>query len=179
MPAPKGNQFWKNRSKHGRNKLFGTPKLLMQAALEYFQWCDSNPWIKKEQLKKPTVIKDKKGNERVESIADIPTARPYTLSGLCIYLCVNSQYFIDFKQSIAPKEGEKWTKKNKDFSEVIHTIEEIIRTQKFEGAAVGAFNANIIARDLGMVDRKDVTSDLKPLGNKMQVEIVEPKDDEE
>jgi hypothetical protein len=70
-------------------------------------------------------------------------------------------------------------RKNKDFSEVIHAIEEIIRTQKFEGAAVGAFNANIIARDLGMVDKKDVTSDGKPLGNKMQIEIVPPSEDDE
>ena len=29
---------------------------------------------------------------------------------------------------------------------------------KYEGAAVGAFNANIIARDLGLTDRKDLTS---------------------
>jgi hypothetical protein len=179
MPAPKGNQFWKLRSKHGRKKLFTTPKLLMQAATEYFQWVDNNPWIKKEQLKKPTVIKDKDGNQRVETIANIPTARPYTLSGLCIYLGVNSQYFIDFKESLRPKDGEKMIKKNKDFSEVIHAIEEIIRTQKFEGAAVGAFNANIIARDLGMVDKKDVTSDGKPLGNKMQIEIVPPSEDDE
>jgi hypothetical protein len=153
MAAPKGNQFWKIRSKHGRKKLFSSSKLLMQAASEYFQWVDNHPWVKKEQTKKPTILKDKEGNQSIDYVTDIPTARPYTLSGLCIYLDVNNQYFTDFKQGLVPRDGAKWTKKNKDFSLVITRIEEIIRTQKFEGAAVGAFNANIIARDLGMVEK--------------------------
>jgi len=37
MPAPKGNQFWKARSKSGRGKIFRTPKSLWKAAEEYFQ----------------------------------------------------------------------------------------------------------------------------------------------
>lgn len=177
--APKGNQFWKLRSKHGREKLFKSPKLLLQAAFEYFEWCDKNPWIKKEQLKQPKVIKDKDGGQRLETVADIPTARPYTLSGLCIYLDVNTQYFTDFKEGLTPKEGAKWSKKNKDFSLVVTRIEEIIRTQKYEGAAVGAFNASIVARDLGMVDKKDVTTNGKALGGKIEVEIVLPNEDDE
>ena len=30
--------------------------------------------------------------------------------------------------------------------------------QKFAGAAVGLFNANIIARDLGLADKQDITT---------------------
>ena len=44
MAAPKGNQFWKLHSKHGRDTLFSTPDLMWEAACEYFQWCDDNPW---------------------------------------------------------------------------------------------------------------------------------------
>lgn len=40
-----GNQFWKRRSKHGRDKLFKTPDVLWEAACEYFQWCDDNPLL--------------------------------------------------------------------------------------------------------------------------------------
>ena len=36
---------WMLRSKHGRDKLFATPELLWDAACEYFQWCDENPWV--------------------------------------------------------------------------------------------------------------------------------------
>ena len=38
-----GNQFWKFRSKHGRDKLFATPELLWDAACEYFDWMDEHP----------------------------------------------------------------------------------------------------------------------------------------
>ena len=48
MAVPKGNQFWKIRSKHGRDKLFATPELMLEAAMEYFEWCDANPWISEE-----------------------------------------------------------------------------------------------------------------------------------
>ena len=34
---------------------------------------------------------------------------------------------------------------------------EIIRTQKFAGAAADLLNANIIARDLGLADKNEVT----------------------
>jgi len=136
-----GNQFWKMRSKHGRDKLFATAELLWEAACEYFQWCDENPWYKNEAVK---------AGDHFGEHVQIPIARPYTIKGLCIYLDCNSEYFRQFKASL----GNEQT----DFSRIILLIEETIYTQKFEGAAVGAFNSNIIARDLGLTDKKDVTS---------------------
>lgn len=142
MPAPKGNQFWKIRTKHGRDVIFDTPQLMLEAAYEYFEWCDKHPWVKHEALK---------SGERIGKTVKVPTSRPYTLSGLCLYIGTNSHYFEHFKMSL---RGQ-----HEDFSSVIKHIEEVIRTQKFEGASVGAFNANIIARDLGLVDKKDIVSD--------------------
>lgn len=165
--APEGNQFWKLRSSHGREKLFSTPGLLLKAAYEYFEWCDNNPWQKTEQLKKPISIG--RGKEKVtQTTIQIPTSRPYTLSGLCIYLGVNTKYFNDFKDGMKGKEEEG---RNKDFSEVISRIENIIYTQKFEGAAVGAFNANIIARDLGLTDKTDVTTKGKEISGGLKIGI--------
>lgn len=135
MGAPTGNEFWKLRSKHGRDTLFASPDLLWEAACEYFQWCDSNPWKKKDWV-------GKDGDE-----VERETPRPYTLSGLCLYLGCCSSYFREFKSN-PPKNA-------KDFLTIITRIEETIYTHKFEGAAVGAFNANIIARDLGLVDKKE------------------------
>lgn len=137
MAAPKENQFWKLRSKHGRDKLFATPELMWEAATEYFEWVDSHKWEKTETTVKPNGI----------DVKTIPTERPYTITGLCIYLGCNSQYFKTFKAQL-PKDEQ-------DFNTIITRIEEIIYTQKFEGAAVGAFNANIIARDLGLSDKNE------------------------
>lgn len=154
MAAPLNNQFWKQRTKHGRDKLFSTPDLLWTAVTEYFQWCDNNPWIKHEAIK---------SGELAGQLVSIPTSRPYTLTALCLYLGVNSQYFTDFKKGLKPDELSI----DKDFSVLITRIEEIIYSQKFEGASVGAFNANIIARDLGLSDKKELDHTTK--GEKINI----------
>lgn len=134
MPAPKGNQFWKLRNKHGRDKLFASPELLWKAACEYFEWCDTTPLLEQKLFAYQGDIQK-----------DVVThMRPYTLTGLCFYLECSEAYFREFKSS-TPKGGE-------DFLTVIEQIEQIIYNQKFEGAAAGFFNANIIARDLGLKD---------------------------
>jgi hypothetical protein len=48
---------------------------------------------------------------------------------------------------------EQNNKDSKDFMPIITRIKEIIYNQKFSGAAAGFFNANIIARDLGLSDK--------------------------
>lgn len=65
MAAPKGNKFWMLRSKHGRDKLFATPELLWEAACEYFQWCDENPWTTRKAIQKTVPVRVAKGKEVV------------------------------------------------------------------------------------------------------------------
>lgn len=143
MAAPEGNQFWKIRSKHGRDKLFASSDDLWEAACEYFEWCDEHPWAETTTKKKGLA------NLETSETSSTPTARPYTLSGLCIYLGCNTHYLSQFKASL-PKDDE-------DFSSIITRIEETIYTHKFEGAAVGAFNATIISRDLGLRDKQELS----------------------
>jgi hypothetical protein len=49
---------------------------------------------------------------------------------------------------------ESW-KKREGFMEVITRIDKYIYNQKFEGAAAGFLNPNIIARDLGLAEKTD------------------------
>jgi len=139
MPAPLGNQFWKKRSKHGRDKLFATPELLWEAATQYFKWIDSHPFDKYDAIR---------SGDNAGKIIVIPTQRPYTITGLCLYLNCNLKFFDDFEKSLKANPHE-------DFSLIITRIREIIYTNKFEGAAVGCFNPNIIARDLGLADKQE------------------------
>lgn len=152
MAAPAGNQFWRIRSKHGREKLFATPDLLLQACEEYFNWVDAHPWYKVEAIK---------GGDSVGQLIKIPTARPYTIQGLCRYLDCNSVWFNQFETSLVDKIDEE----SKGFSKIITHVREIIYQQKFEGAAVGSFNGNIIARDLGLREASNV--DLTSGGEKI------------
>lgn len=145
MAAPKGNQFWKQRSKHGRDKLFATPDLLFEAASEYFEWCDSNPLIEI----------DYKGKDATK--VELPRMRPYTMQGLCLYLDCNLSYFNQFDSELKGKKD----KLSKDFSTVVTRIREIIYNQKFSGAAAGFLNPNIIARDLGLADKKELEGNIE------------------
>lgn len=138
MAAPKGNKFWKLQSKHGRDTLFHSPDKLVNAAQEYFEWCDKHPLYRQEAVKS--------GSE-CGRIIDIPIRRPYSLSGLCTYLQCSQSYFYQYKK-----------KCNEEFREAIETVENIIETQQFEGAVAGIFNTSIIARKLGLREQTDITS---------------------
>ena len=161
-----GNQFWKLRSKHGRDKLFATPELMWDAACEYFEWCENNPLIEVVQKRGGTNIKIDKGvNAEIESdilsaISDntmeLPKMRPFTLHGLCRYLDCNTVYFNQFESSLKDKDDEI----SKDFSKIVLCIRETIYEQKFSGAASGLLNPNIIARDLGLVDKQNIDASL-------------------
>jgi hypothetical protein len=133
----KENQLWKQRTKHGRDAIFGEPVILWEAAIEYFKWVDENPLY---------VAEWKDGD-----LQSIPKKRPYTWGALCIYLGVAHAYFRNFKTTAACTD---------DFLTVIAQIDTVIYEQKFEGAAADQFNANIISRDLGLADKKEVQANV-------------------
>jgi hypothetical protein len=120
-----GNKFWLMRSKHGRDKAF-TPETLLAGANEYFEYAISNPIRQQNWV----------GKDGVEVFREIP--RAFTFAALELFLGIYS--LRDYK-------------KDPDFSQVVTHIEKIIYSQKFEHASAGIFNANIIARDLGLSDK--------------------------
>jgi hypothetical protein len=138
-----GNQFWKARAKHGRSKIFSSPNQLWNAACEYFQWVEDNP------LKESKLV----SFQGASVLEEVPLMRAMTLGGLCLFLGVNSKYINEFEHNL---DLEK--KQGKDFSDIVSNIRSIIFTQKFEGASAGLLNSNIIARDLGLADKQEVTS---------------------
>ncbi|HEV7333237.1 MAG TPA: DNA-packaging protein [Flavisolibacter sp.] len=123
--AIKNNKFWKFRERHGRYKTFEDPEEIWRQACEYFEWCEQNPLI--------TI--DFKGN-RAKKVK-IPKMRPFTMKGLCFYLGIGESTWDNYR-------------KREEFRDVVNDIERIIYVQKFEGAAAGLLNANIISRDLGL-----------------------------
>lgn len=154
MGAPEGNKFWLLRSKHGRDKIFESPEILMEACLDYFEQTSKRVWEKTEF----------KGADIVE--VKIPTSVPFTLSGLCLFLDIDQDTWINYRKN----------ESYKDFFGVIKKVDEIIYTQKFEGAVVGAFNANIISRELGLIEKQEtevtVTGNVKmklPNGDELEI----------
>lgn len=142
--APVGNQYWKARTKHGRDAIFENPKVLWDAAQEYFEWVDSNP------LKEQKVFNGKDGIVH----ADVEKMRAMTIRRLCTFLDIDQSTWREYRAK-------------QDFSRITTRVEAIIWAQKFEGAAADLLNPSIIARELGLADRKEHSGpDGKPIETK-------------
>lgn len=137
MAAPKGNEYYKLRSKDGRDRIFNTPEDLLNACNEYFEWCQNNPLLE-STLQKRKVSRD----EEIIETYTIPKLRPFTIQGLCNFLDIAISTFQEYEK----REG---------FSVITTRARQIIYNQKFEGAASGFLNPSIIARDLGLTDKSE------------------------
>ena len=149
-----GNQFWRKRSKHGRDAIIESPGQLAEAADEYFMECEENPIVEQDF--------------RGAKTAEVQLTHPKVfLKGEFARFCGLSEWRLidDLKQ------------KSNDFSQVITRIEGIIRDQKYSYAVCGMFSATIVSRDLGLTDKKDLTSK----GEKIQLPpiIVQNKEAED
>jgi len=133
MAAPKGNQFWKNipYENIGRKRNFPEPKDLWEETQKYFEECDKNPFESEETTSTDKGKYSKKTKHKI----------PYTWEGLYVFLLVCNL--------------DRYREK-KEFVGIITHIGNIIRNQKFSGAASGLFNANLIARELGIKESVDI-----------------------
>lgn len=135
MSAPLNNKFWQLRLTHGRKHAIATPKQLLENFEEYCDWIQENPLIDI----------DYKGKDATK--VEMPKMRPFTKDGFALACGLSGWEIIN-----------SW-KDRKGFSDVITRIEKYIYAQKFEGAAAGFLNPNIIARDLGLSDKKELNID--------------------
>lgn len=129
----KGNKIWQlaDPNKVGRPLNFETPIDLWNEVVNYFQWVDSNPIIKQ----------DFKGKDADK--VDYELQRPYTWQSLYVYLGVtNLDYY----------------KTKDEFLGILTHIGNIIYSCKYDGALVGIFNYSMVSRDLGLMERSDITS---------------------
>lgn len=135
-----GNRFWEARSSHGIAPKFESADDLWSACVEYFEWNAENPLYEMKPFAYQGVVVQ-------EPVAKM---RAMTIGGLCLFL------------DVVESTWRAWRTKGHvlyrpDFEAVITRAEAIIRKQKFEGASADLLNANIIARDLGLADRSELT----------------------
>lgn len=114
--------------------MFASPDDLWDAACEYFTWVEANPlWEDK--------VTSFQGVNTHEPIAKM---RAMTLDGLFLFLDISDETWRNYRAK-------------EDFVGIVTRIERAIRSQKFAGAAADLLNANIIARDLGLSDKSELT----------------------
>lgn len=147
-------------AKHpGRPRKFETPDDLWEAAVAYFEWAESNP-VEDEELFAY------QGDVTRETV-DRPQA--FTISGFCRHANVARNTFDEYA-------------KREEYLGVISGIKEVMTTQKFTLAAANMLNANLISRDLGLADKRELGGpDGGPIKTdsvtRMVVEIVDPHND--
>lgn len=131
MAAPTENEFWRLRKDLSEDGKKLSVEQVYEKAQEYIDYCRNNPLISI----------DFRGKDAQE--VKVPKMRAMTLQGLWHHLGITNQTWLNWKKD--PK-----------YLEVITHVENMFYFQKFEGAAAGMLNPNIIARDLGLVDKKQV-----------------------
>lgn len=137
--------YWAKRAKtsRGRAKYLNSPEQLWKLACEYFEYVDSTPVNTKEVLR---------GGERAGDIVESTVDRPYTWYGLADFLWAKGVISI-LKDYRTNREG-----RYDEYVPVITRVSEIIREQKYSGAAVGTFKEGLIIKDLqGELEREKVS----------------------
>ena len=125
-----GNKIWKTRTDQGgRPPKFESPEALAAKCEAYFDWVHANPLYEAKAFSNGLTV-------------DLPKMRAMTIGGMCLHLGIALQTWRDY----AARE---------DFSHATEWAEQVIRTYKFEGAAADLLSPNIIARDLGLVDKSE------------------------
>ncbi len=147
MAAPKNNKYWQLRKSNGKPPKY-TPNKLWSKFVDYCEWIDNNPFKEAVLVQKGIKIKDDAGNEKTTYSVGLPKMRPYTLSGFYVFANIDRKTFKNYEQK-------------DNYIPITTRIRDIVYTQKFEGAASGFFNANIIARDLGLVDKQENTVNIE------------------
>lgn len=140
MKDPLGSQFYEQVfNKLGRPTKH-TPESLQQAGLEYFKWVNENPLYEWKAFANGDTCR-------------MPKMRAMTERAFCLWAGIDENTFQRYKKS----EGYE------DFWAVATAIASVIYQQKFEGAAAEFLNPGLIARELGIKDRTDITSDDKQI----------------
>lgn len=128
-----GNRLWRFTNP-GRPRIFETPEALWAKACEYFEYQEANPW-QEERI----------ASDRGEPIhISVDKCVPFTLEGFRLFSNITDACWHAYTQ-------------RPEFTKVCKQVMEVIRNQKFAGAAAGFFNHAIIARDLGLADKKELT----------------------
>jgi len=122
-----------------------TPEILWEHFESYKTECKANP------------RKENYWSNRIEKEVSISRERVMTWEGFEIWLRKN-KIIVNIDDYKANKE-ERYS----EYANIIHTIGREIWEDKFTGAVSGIYKENIIARELGIKDRSDITSDNKPI----------------
>ena len=132
------NLFVPFNAKVGRPRKFATPQALLKAFHDYLEDRKSRPlWTKETEsgyIGESTMAKAK---EKMKN-------HPLSIVDFCVYLGCSRNW---------------WNELPSEFLGVKSRIADYIFSYQLKGAETGEFNANIVARELGLADKKELTGE--------------------
>jgi hypothetical protein len=176
MAAPSGNQYWKLRDKHGRDKVFSSPEEMAHAFEEYIEFTKNRTDFNKVRVKK-NVIKpqnedcDLLSQDEIEVITKTVGVEehtveespvPLSVGGFCLHVGASSAFLKNFvlrindeKEGLDPNDDKEKVEEIEDFLAVIEVIKEVCLYDQLNGAMTGAYKENIVARINNITDGLD------------------------
>lgn len=147
--------LWRRADKQGVGKprAFKDPATLWDAAKAYFEWVDANPLLEQKGFAFQGVVTKENFNKM----------RAMTLGGFQLHAGITHTTWANYKK------GEL----GDEYLSVCEAIEKIIKEQKFSGAAADLLNPAIIARDLGLRDGIDHSSEDGSMSPKKEMSLEE------
>lgn len=132
------NLFVPFNAKMGRPRKFATPGALLKAFQEYLDDRKNRPLVSKETESGFV------GESNMAKAKEKMKNHPLSIVDFCVYLGCCRNW---------------WNELPSEFLGVKSRIADYIFTYQLKGAETGEFNANIVARELGLADKKEVTGE--------------------
>lgn len=126
-----------------KKKYIETPELLWELFCKYVENERNNPMYKVEYV-------GKEGNK-----VNTPLQVPITFEGFECWMA--DEGYIEDLGHYAANTDDSYS----EYRTIITRIRKNCFNQNFKGASVGLFNPNIIARKLGLVDKKEVDATVR------------------
>lgn len=136
MPAPKGNRFGVDSENFKKPKAYPTVGDWANVFLQYLEEMNDKVWNKKEAIK---------SGENAGTLIDIPTSTPLSIRSFCVFANIHLDTFLNYES----KEGYE------EYFDITKRMRTVIQSNQIEGATVGAYNSNIIARLVGLSEKKE------------------------
>jgi hypothetical protein len=127
---------------HGRKPHFNDAGELREMVERYFDWLEANPLYAAEFNK----------FQGAATLIQKPVRRVAHIFSLCSYIGVTHPTWLGWKRKDLPERYRS------DLLADMEDAERRIYEDKFEGVTSGFYNASIIARDLGLVEKTEVIS---------------------
>ena len=150
-------------ARRGKTPVWGSPIELLEAFRDYEAWCKLHPIQVKEHIKSGMFA----GSSYI-----LDRKNPMFETDFCLFIGASSTYLSDRRAAYEANYKEFQNETSLAFMKIIDDIRSYIKTDMDRGAMSGCYDPGYTAKLRGLADRRDVTTDGKPLQTSLAVNLL-------